>query len=120
MTFRFAVFLIAFFTSAAAWAQAAPAPKQAIAIYGHGNALCRDYLAAQNPENLPLARNYQIWLHGFISAYNTLLSPTGDVTKGRKADAFVPVLENYCQKNPQALFQRATIELLRGLEAGEY
>jgi hypothetical protein len=97
-----------------------PGGKEMIAIYGHGNSKCYEYLDFQARGQEAISRNYQVWVNGFISAYNTLLSPTGNVAQGKRSEELMAWLQNYCRRNPEALFQRSTIELLRSLEAGEF
>lgn len=94
--------------------------KERIAVYGHGNSQCADYLDFQARGQDAVVRNYQVWVNGFVSAYNTLLSTTGNVAKDKRSDDLMGWLQTYCRSNPDALFQRATIELLRSLEAGEF
>ncbi len=98
-----------------------PGGKEMIAIYGHGNSKCSEYLdftMRVGQENV--AKNYQVWLNGFVSAYNTLMSTTGNVAKGKKSEELMAWMQNYCRQNPNAIFQRATIELLRVMESGEF
>ncbi len=97
-----------------------PMVKETIAVYGHGNSKCSDYMGYKTRNQETIVKNYQVWVNGFVSAYNTLMSPTGNVAKGKKSDDFVKWIENYCTQNPSAFFQRATIELLRAMEAGEF
>ncbi|TAH33785.1 MAG: hypothetical protein EYC62_06180 [Alphaproteobacteria bacterium] len=97
-----------------------PVGKDMIAIYGHGNSKCSEYLdfAARGQETV--SKNYQVWVNGFISAYNTLVSSTGNVARGKRSEDIMGWMTRYCQQNPNAYFQRATIELLRSMEAGEF
>ncbi len=94
--------------------------KDMIAIYGHGNSKCSEYLdfAARGQETV--SKNYQVWMNGFISAYNTLISTNGNVARGKKSEEIMVWMTRYCQQNPSAFFQRATIELLRSMESGEF
>jgi hypothetical protein len=110
--------------SAPAPAPAAQPPqlagKEMIAIYGHGNSKCSAYLDYVGRGQEMVTKNYQIWLNGFISSYNTFMSQTGNVTKGKKADEMMSWIENYCRANPDNFFQRATIEMLRALDTGRF
>lgn len=96
------------------------APKDMIAIYGHGNSRCSDFMDYSMRGQDIVIKNYQVWLNGFISAYNTLVSPTGNVAKSKKSEELVAWVQNYCRQNPTSYFQRATIELLRAMESGEF
>ncbi len=97
-----------------------PLSKDMIAIYGHGNSKCAEYNDFHAKGEDAILRNYQIWLNGFVSAYNTLISPTGNVAKGKQPEDLMRWMENYCRQNPDSYFQRATIELLRSMETGEF
>lgn len=94
--------------------------KDMIAIYGHGNSKCSDFIdySMRGPD--VIVKNYQVWVNGFLSAYNTLISASGNVTKGKKSEELMGWVQNYCRQNPTSYFQRATIELLRALESGEF
>lgn len=94
--------------------------KEAVAIYGHGNSKCSDYNAFRFENNDTIVKNYQVWLNGMLSAYNTFVSSTGDVAQGRRSDDLMMWVQDFCELNPDTFFQRAAIELLRALESGQY
>ncbi|MGD9649828.1 MAG: hypothetical protein AB7G80_04405 [Dongiaceae bacterium] len=94
--------------------------KDVIAIYGHGNARCSDFLEAMDKNQTAIVKNYQVWLNGFLSAYNTLVSANGNVANGKKMDDMMGWVGKQCRSYPSSYFQRATIELLRALEAGDF
>lgn len=98
----------------------APAAKDMIAVYGHGNSKCSDYLEYKSKNQETVVKNYQVWMNGFMSAYNTLMAPNGNVAKGKRSDELMKWMDNYCRMNPTSYYQRATIELLRALESGEF
>lgn len=104
---------------------AAPAPsagmgKDMIAVYGHGNSKCSEYLDYQMKGQENITKNYQVWVNGFLSAYNTLVSQNGNVARGKKSEELMNWIESYCRNNPSSFYQRATIEMLRALESGEF
>lgn len=94
--------------------------KEMIAIYGHGNSKCSEYVDYAESGQEQISKNYQIWLNGFISAYNTMVSNTGNVTNGKKSEELMRWIDAYCRDNPENFFQRATIELLRALETKQF
>jgi hypothetical protein len=120
MKYALIVLGILVMTPAAAWAAAPEKDKDAIAIYGHGNSTCADYTQFQFDRNEPVLTDYQVWVNGFVSAYNTLISESGDVARGRTSKDFTLWLEDYCRIHPDSFFQRAVIEMLRSMETGEF
>ena len=90
--------------------------KEVIAIYGHGNSKCTEFITFVDAGQEAISKNYQIWLNGFISAYNTMTSQTGNVAGDKKIDELMRWMDAYCRENPENFFQRATIELLKALE----
>ena len=94
--------------------------KESVAVYGHGNSKCAEYNQYKFQNDGKIVRNYQVWLNGVVSTYNTFVSPTGDVSKGLKPEQMMAWVEDFCRLNPEAYFQRATIELLKAMETGKY
>jgi len=93
--------------------------REAVAVYGHGNSKCSDYNQFRFDNGGNIVKNYQVWVNGFLSAYNTFVSQTGDVGKGMKSDDLMLWVEDFCRLNPDTYFQRAMIELLRALETNQ-
>jgi len=116
-------FLMAFFIfTPAVDAQTTQAvgAKSSVAIYGHGNSRCSDYNQFRFEQNDAILKNYQVWLNGMLSSYNTFVSKTGDVAGGLRSDELMLWVEDFCRLNPNTYFQRAAIELLRSLETGQF
>lgn len=94
--------------------------REQVAIYGHGNSKCSDYNKFKFENNGNIVKNYQVWVNGFLSAYNTFSAQNGDVGRGLRSDDLMLWLEDFCRLNPETYFQRAMIELLRAMETNQF
>jgi len=85
-----------------------------VAVYGVGTASCGAWLEARaaKPSRLDIrVRQFETWLHGYLTAYNVFISGSPDVLKTDAAGmrAFV---DKYCKDNPTAAFIAAANNFL--------
>ena len=58
------------------------------------------------------------WVRGFISAFNTYRSPTGNVTAGTDMDGVYAWIDNYCAAHPSTPFLRPLLRSSRSFRSG--
>lgn len=73
------------------------------AVHGVGADTCQHYLAAREQGGGTLLQ-YEIWLAGYFSAFNLIVSNTYSIMGQRSLEEFWVALDEYCGANPDELF----------------
>ena len=82
------------------------------AIWGLGGSSCHAFLKAQNQ---PTAENYQNFLMGYLTAFNTLSSDTYSATAGQSLELSMHAIRTYCSDHQMDSFDRAIQQTLTSL-----
>ena len=81
------------------------------AVHGVGAEPCTQYLAARDKGGGP-ELEYEIWLGGYFSAFNLIVSNTYSIMGDRSVADFFEALDEYCDSKPDTLFIVAVSEVL--------
>lgn len=84
-------------------------------VEGAGQITCEDYLGytqSQGPELGQIAA----WLNGYLTAHNKLQDGTFDKTPWQTIEVLVYQLQQFCNANKDARFERGAAELMTFLE----
>lgn len=73
------------------------------AVHGVGAEPCTQYSTVR-AQNGNLTLEYEIWLSGFFSAFNLIVSNTYSIMGERGMDEFLVALDDYCAQRPDELF----------------
>lgn len=87
-----------------------------VAVYGHGNSTCADFVKFKAASNQQIMFNYQAWVNGYVSSHNLLHPHKGDVAKGKTPGELQEWLAHYCAMYPNRFFQRAVEDMTNDLE----
>jgi hypothetical protein len=84
-------------------------------VLGVGTLPCSQWTA--HSRTAPDAYIMKSWVLGYVSAYNFLYWPNGDITSGTNEAGIVISLDNYCAAHPSDTIGIATTSLLVDLAA---
>ncbi len=87
-------------------AAAAPQAKDIggeYAVHGVGGLPCTQYTEVRSQDS-NLTLEYEIWLSGYFSAFNLIVSNTYSIMGDRGMDQFLEALDDYCAQRPDELF----------------
>lgn len=73
------------------------------AVHGVGGEPCAQYLGARESGGGMLLE-YEIWLSGYFSAFNLIVSNTYSIMGDRDMEHFLAALDEYCTQQPGDLF----------------
>lgn len=73
------------------------------AVHGVGGGSCAQYLGARESGGGTLLE-YEIWLSGYFSAFNLIVSNTYSIMGDRDMEHFLEALDEYCTQQPGDLF----------------
>lgn len=76
------------------------------AVHGVGAEPCTAYLESR-AAGAGQILEYEIWLAGYFSAFNLIVSNTYSIMGGRGMEVFWQALDEYCNAKPEALFVTA-------------
>jgi hypothetical protein len=85
-------------------------------ILGPGLATCDTWLVVRRDNGFGKAW-YEDWLLGYVSAYNTFVAPSGDVSAGLESDELLGRVDHYCEAHRQDGISRAAEALVRTLSS---
>lgn len=77
------------------------------AVHGIGGEPCSLFLEARAAGGGRLLE-YEIWLSGYFSAFNLIVSNTYSIMGDRNMEHFLEALDRYCEAQPGELFIDAT------------
>lgn len=73
------------------------------AVHGVGGEPCSEYQASRAAGG-GRELEYEIWLSGYFSAFNQIVSNTFSIMGDRGLEHFLAALDEYCAAQPDALF----------------
>ena len=76
------------------------------AVHGVGGDTCQLYVAARAAGGAQQVQ-YEIWLAGYFSAFNLIVSNTYSIMGKRGVEHFLDALDQYCEQSPDDLFIEA-------------
>lgn len=81
-------------------------------VFHPGSQSCRSYAdARKQQENSREMVAFITWLHGYLTAYNHLISDTYNIGGGSRGLDLREWLDNYCKENPRKSFYQAAAAL---------
>ena len=109
---RFAVALVlaALLAAAGGGAQAADA-SGAFKVFGSGQLSCQRWLDDRREDN-PSAAQSEMWVAGYLTAYNQFVHKDKDVTAPYDGNFVLKWIDDYCRKRPANQLHLAVRELL--------
>lgn len=84
-------------------------------VLGAGTLACSQWTARSR--TVPDSYIMMSWIHGYVSAYNFLYWPSGDITAQTDSAGIAVSLDNYCAAHPLDTLGVATTSLLVDLAA---
>ena len=105
-----ALVLAALLAAAGGGAQAADA-SGAFKVFGSGQLSCQRWLDDRREDN-PSAAQSEMWVAGYLTAYNQFVHKDQDVTAPYDGNFALKWIDDYCRKRPANQLHLAVRELL--------
>jgi hypothetical protein len=94
-----------------------PAVAKDVRVAGVGVRQCSEWLQWKEAKNGEARALVLEWAHGFIAGHNVYARSGGEPANSVVADAKVlaPLLDSYCQRNPQSRILGGVVEITQSL-----